>query len=171
MLTKQTDAAALQPLISLYDLHSNLFLNVTDGISETDSNNRLDTKANHPSWIAGSIVHQRYDLLRELDASQIQKIDSPDYLALFQSYQGIKPEQHYPQLNDYADFWNSISPVLKETLNSLALDRLNAKAPFDMGEPITYFEAITFMIHREAYCIGQVGLWRRLLGYEAMKYQ
>jgi hypothetical protein len=35
---------------------------------------------------------------------------------------------------------------------------------------MTYFDLIAFIIYREANIIGQIALWRRLLGYEAMKY-
>jgi hypothetical protein len=38
------------------------------------------------------------------------------------------------------------------------------------GESMTHFDLIAFIIYREANCIGQIALWRRLLGYEAMKY-
>jgi hypothetical protein len=38
------------------------------------------------------------------------------------------------------------------------------------GMTFPLFDMITFVTYREANCIGQVALWRRLLGYEAMKY-
>ena len=34
----------------------------------------------------------------------------------------------------------------------------------------SWYEMIYFTIDRESYCIGQLALFRRLLGYEAMKY-
>ena len=42
---------------------------------------------------------------------------------------------------------------------------------FDMGGmKMTYYELISFTIYREASIIGQLALWRRLLGYPALKY-
>jgi hypothetical protein len=42
---------------------------------------------------------------------------------------------------------------------------------FEMPEmKFPWFDMITFMLYREANIIGQIALWRRLLGYEAMKY-
>ena len=38
----------------------------------------------------------------------------------------------------------------------------------DKTESFPTFDFITFMCYREANCIGQIALWRRLLGYEAM---
>ena len=38
------------------------------------------------------------------------------------------------------------------------------------GMKMTYHELISFTIYREANMIGQLALWRRLLGYPALKY-
>jgi hypothetical protein len=38
------------------------------------------------------------------------------------------------------------------------------------GEKMSFYDLIAYITHREAYCIGQIGLWRRLLGYEPMKF-
>jgi hypothetical protein len=48
---------------------------------------------------------------------------------------------------------------------------LNGPDPYKMpGANYTFFDTTVFCIDRESYCIGQIGLFRRLLGYEAMKY-
>jgi len=39
------------------------------------------------------------------------------------------------------------------------------------GETMNFYDLISFLTYREANCIGQIALWRRILGYEAMKYQ
>lgn len=59
---------------------------------------------------------------------------------------------------------------MREALQNLDHEKLESIAPFDMGEEVSYYTGISFMIDRESYVIGQLGLWRRLLGYEAMKY-
>ncbi|WP_235969763.1 hypothetical protein [Pedobacter planticolens] len=38
------------------------------------------------------------------------------------------------------------------------------------GMSFPMFEMVSFNIYREANCIGQIALWRRLLNYDAMKY-
>jgi hypothetical protein len=163
METAQT--THLKSLIDLYNLHSKLFVNVIAGISEKDANNRMGTKANHPSWIAGSIVQQRYELARILGESR-----EATFHELFKDYQGIKDNVAYPSLDAYQKDWQTISPILKKLLAEITEEKADSIFPMDMGGPATYYEAIYFLIHREAYCIGQIGLWRRLLGYEAMKY-
>ncbi len=162
MKTKNT---SLNQLIDLYDLHSQLFNNVIESISAEVSNNRLGTKVNHPSWITGSLVQQRYELAQLLGSNE-----KSTFHETFKDYQGIKDDSPYPVLADYKNDWERISPVLKELLSQLKEDKLESIAPMDMGGEITYYQAISFLIDRESYCIGQIGLWRRLLGYPAMKY-
>jgi hypothetical protein len=38
------------------------------------------------------------------------------------------------------------------------------------GMKMSLYDLTAFMIYREANCIGQIALWRRLLGYPAMRY-
>ena len=40
----------------LYDMHSTYFHSVLEGIKDEDRHNRLNTKANHIAWLAGSLV-------------------------------------------------------------------------------------------------------------------
>lgn len=76
----------------------------------------------------------------------------------------------YPSLSSFKEDWDKITPDLKDLLinvNNEKLDRI-----FEMKDiSMPYFELIAFSLHREAYFIGQIGLWKRLLGYEPMKYQ
>ena len=156
---------ALDVLLDLYDLHSQLFLNVIDGISDKDANNRLNTHANHPSWIAGSLVHERFDLAGLL-GSTVQS----EHHELFSNHQGLRENTEYPVLKDYVADWKKITPILREALQKTEPDKFEQVAPVDMGKPISYYELIYFIVDRESYCIGQLGIYRRLMGYPAMKY-
>jgi hypothetical protein len=151
-------------VMALYDLHTTFFPNVIEGISDKDAYNRLDTKANHVAWLAGSLVFQRYELANSLGISG--KMEGND---LFTEWKGIQESATYPTLDQYTKDWKKISPLLKDTLLNVTEEKLGE--PFDMGgEKMTYFDLVVYTMHREAYFIGQIGLWRRLLGYEAMKY-
>ncbi|MEJ7738427.1 MAG: DinB family protein [Chitinophagaceae bacterium] len=165
METKTTPIKSIVPFIDLYDLHTKLFPNVIEGISEKDANNRLNTRANHPAWLTGSLVQQRYELANALDAGM-----QPTFHELFKDHKGIQDNTTYPPLHAFKKDWEEVTPVLREALLNMNDDQLDSVAPFDMGEEVTYYQGISFLIDRESYCIGQIGLWRRLLGYEAMKY-
>ncbi|MDP9230732.1 MAG: DinB family protein [Bacteroidota bacterium] len=157
---------SMNTLTNLYDWHTKLFINVINGISDKDAQNRLNTKANHIAWIAGSLVHGRYELGKFFGIGIKQT--SHD---LFKDYKGIQENVAYPPLDEFRKDWENINQVLKDSLVNASGEQLNGPDPFKMpGGPFTFFDTIVACIDRESYCIGQIGLWRRLLGYEPMKY-
>jgi len=170
METKTAKNRSIDTLLILYDLHTKLFSNVLNGITDKDAHNRLNTKANHIAWLAGSLVQERYELAGVLGADPETYQNKQSALELFRDHNGIQDGITYPPLLTFEKDWKTITPVLRNALVH-ASDRQLEK-PFEMpGETMTVFDLITFVIHREAYCIGQIGLYRRLLGYAAMKYE
>jgi hypothetical protein len=158
---------SLDTLIVLYDLHTRLFQNVIDGISDVDAQNRLNTKANHIAWLTGSLVHERFELANAAGVDAQQSGDE-----FFMDQIGIQDDLIYPSMTVYKKDWNYITPVLKKALLYLSEEELAGPGPYGVpGDGLSFFDAITFIIDRESYCIGQIGLYRRLLGYEAMKYE
>ncbi len=152
-------------LIVLYDMHTGYFGKVTDGISDKDAHNRLNTKANHIAWLTGSLVQERYELAKSLGIDRKQAA-----YELFKDHKGIQDNITYPSLAEFKKDWDSISPALRTALANVGDQKLDSSFEMMPGESMTYFDLIAFMMYREANCIGQIALWRRLLGYEAMKY-
>ena len=153
-------------LLMLYDYHSKLYLNAIDGISDQDSRNRLNTKANHIGWIAGSVVHERFQLANFLGIELKQTSHE-----LFKDHKGIQDHITYPSLDEYRNDWKKITPALRKAILELTPEQLDGKDPYGMPGIETLFDAMVAIVDRESYCIGQIGLYRRLLGYEAMKYE
>ena len=150
-------------LLYLYDMHTAYFSNVLDGITDPDAHQRLNTKANHIAWLTGSLVHERFEL-----AGTFGKKPPEQAASFFMDHKGIQDGVQYPSLAVFKKDWESISPVLRKQLESLSEEELDK--PFDMpGVPMTCFDLVAFMMYREANCIGQIALWRRLLGYEPMR--
>lgn len=159
-----TVSARMYGLLVLYDMQTTYFNNALEGISDKDAHERLGTKANHVAWLTGSLVQQRYELANMLGVEGQQVAHE-----LFNNYQGIRDGIHYPPLDGFKKDWGSISPLLREALLNATDETLNRR--FEMGRAtMTYFDLIAFCTYREANCIGQIALYRRLLGYEAMKY-
>jgi hypothetical protein len=154
----------LYAIFDLYDLHTDYFRRALDGISDKDAHNRLGTKANHVAWIAGSIVESRFEGARNVGVD----IKSTSH-EFFKDFQGIKDDVTYPPIAQYLRDWEKVTPILREkTLEKDAawLDEIK-----DMGGwKASNREMINFMTYREANMIGQIALWRRLLGYGAMNY-
>jgi hypothetical protein len=159
----KTESTRTQGLLALFDLQTPFFQRALEGISEEDTYNRLNTQANHIAWLAGSLVHQRYNMVSETNPG-MQQIG----YELFKDHQGIQ-DAKYPTISEYIKDWNTISPIAREALVAISDEKLDSY--FDMGfMKMTYFELISFTIYREASIIGQLALWRRLLGYPALKY-
>jgi hypothetical protein len=162
----KTVSNKMYSFITLYDMHTSFLARAIDGIPDEDAHNRLNTKANHIAWLTGSLVQERYGLANELDIKQHQSA-----YELFKDHKGIQDGVRYPSLASFKKDWENISPLLRDALLNLTDERLDK--PFEMmpGHNISFYELIAFMTYREANCIGQIALWRRLLGYDAMKYQ
>jgi hypothetical protein len=152
-------------LIVLYDMHTKYFNNVLDGIDDKDRHNRLTTKANHIAWLTGSIIQERYEIAKALGVERKQAAGE-----LFKDRKGIQDNATYPLLAEYKKDWEAITPDLRNALINVTDEKLDSEFEMMPGEKMTHFDLITFIIYREANIIGQIALWRRLLGYEAMKY-
>lgn len=151
-------------LTTLFDYHTGFYQKALDGISEKDMHNRLGTEANHPAWIAGSLVQQRILMAGDAGKDFVQS-----GAELFKDYKGIQADAKYPSAKEYLEDWKRITPLAREGLVKISDEKLDSD--FEMPQmKMTYYELISFSIYREANMIGQLALWRRLLGYSAIKY-
>lgn len=160
----KTASSRTEGLLTLFDMQTTFFKRAIEGITEEDAYNRLNTKANHIAWLAGSLVHQRYQMTSETHPEYKQNGGE-----LFHDNKGIQDDARYPAMAEYLADWEKISPVAREVLVSVDDEKLASE--IDMGfMKMTYYELTSFTIYREASIIGQIALWRRLLNYPAMRY-
>src|SRR5829696_4562299 len=144
-------------LIKLFDYQTGFFAKALDGISQTDMHSRLNTQANHPAWLAGSLVNQRFMMASETGTGLKQTAEE-----LFKNNKGIQEGVQYPTIEEYIKDWQRITPEARESLVNIDDKKLDSE--IDMGGmKMTYYELICFTIYREASIIGQLALWRRLL--------
>lgn len=154
----------LYGILVLFEMHTDFLIRALDGIKEEDAQKRLDTKANHIAWITGSIVNGRYYLAKSFGIELNSVTDE-----LFKDNRGIIDDAIYPSLAELKKDWEKISPLLQDALINATEEKLDEmyKMP---GMEITLFEMISFSTYRDANCIGQIALWRRLLDYPGMNY-
>ena len=164
MNTNQPNDMRLAGIFSLYDLHTGYFARAIEGISNEDAHNRLGTKANHIAWIAGSLVESRFVAARNLGLDLHQQADE-----LFKDFKGIQDEATYPSLQQYVADWDRVSPLVREKTLEVDTDWLDTRKNMG-GWEASNMELITFSTYREGSMIGQIALWRRLLGLPAMNY-
>jgi hypothetical protein len=160
----KTISSRMQSLLVLFDMHTAFFTKVLDGISDKDTHNRLNTKANHIAWLAGSLVQQRYDIAKDIGIKKQQAAHE-----LFKDNKSIQDNVTYPSLAQYKKDWDDITPDARKAFAEVTDEKLNGEIEMG-GMKMTLYNLITFTVYREANQIGQIALWRRLLGYKAMKY-
>ena len=163
-MESRTESIRMHCLVVLYDLQTEFYKSAIDGISAQDALERLNTKANHVAWLAGSIVQERYEMIKILGKDVVSSSEE-----LFANHQGIKVDAFYPSLQTYLADWNKITPLLRSELVAVTDKKLDEVLTYpEMSFSI--YEMLSFDIYREANCIGQIALWRRLLGYEPINY-
>src|SRR5688500_4126678 len=104
MQTKTASTRTLG-LVTLFDYQTRFFTKALEGISEDDMHNRLHTQANHPAWLAGSLVNQRLMMTSETGSGLRQKGEE-----LFQNNKGIQDGVRYPTTAQYMADWERITP-------------------------------------------------------------
>jgi hypothetical protein len=159
--------SAKQQLLAQYDLHNLLFNNVILDISEKEANERVAPTINNIKWLAGHLVWVQTNLARMCSVPmEVIWIDHYNN----QISQPPAVEIEIPLLKEIKDKWNEFSAAIRVGLENLSDEALNSPVEF----PIPLFKTTeglwAFINHHQAYTIGQIGILRRVLGKEAMKY-
>lgn len=158
----------LDIVIPAFRMHTQSFLNVLEGISEADALKRIDQKTNHIIWMAGNLVNCRYGMAWVLGLRE----EDP-YSDLFFQGKTLDESFSYPSIAALKESFHHISPKLYQRLLEATDEELDATFQFGMTIPFVPETALSFMgmcIGREDYLCGQMGLMRKILGYEGMKY-
>ncbi|TCC92448.1 DinB family protein [Pedobacter frigiditerrae] len=160
----KTVSNRMYAIMTLFDMHTKYFHQALEGISDDDATERLNTKANHIKWLAGSLIQERYELAKIFGQDLISDADE-----LFKDHKGIQDDAIYPTLDAYKKDWDKISPILREELINATDEKLEKVLEFP-GMSFSVYEMVSFDAYREANCIGQIALWRRLLNYPGINY-
>ena len=158
----------LDIIIPAFRGHSQNFLLVLEGISEEDAKKRIEGKTNHVVWMAGNFLDMRYALGNVLGLDE----KNPQGELFFQG-KALDENFVYPTLEELKESFHNISPLVYQKLLEISDEELDKAFP--MGMNIDFFpeNVLNFVgmcIGREDYLCGQIGLMRRILGYEGMKY-
>ena len=153
-------------LSTQFDLHTRLFNNVLDEISDVEANDRASDTVNHIKWLAGHLTATRYGMTKIGGNEQ----ENP-YGELFGHGKGISNEAEYPGIAEIKEKWNAISSDISAGLSNMPGEALNGPAPTQTpvnDETLGGF--LSFLMHHEAYHLGQMGILRKYLGKDAMSY-
>ena len=159
--------SAKKQLLAQYDLHNLLFNNVIVDISEEESDIRLAPEINNVKWLAGHLVWGQRGLAKMANVPfEIVWIDH--YNTQIPNPPG--PEISKPSLEEIKAAWNKYSAPIRQGLENLPDEALDSPVDFPLPLFKTAGGLWAFINHHQAYTIGQIGILRRALGKEAMKY-
>jgi len=159
----------LDIIIPAFRGHSQNFLMVLDGISAQDALKRIEGKTNHIIWMAGNFLDMRYAL-----GSVLGIQEEFEFKDLFFQGKSLDESFTYPSLEQLKDAFHKISPLVYQKLLEVSDEELDKAFPMGMNIdffPETVLNFIGMCIGREDYLCGQIGLMRRILGYEGLKYE
>lgn len=87
--------------------------------------------------------------------------------------QALDPSIQYPSLGELKKQWHKISPLLYQKLLSVDEAELSQAYAFGMDTPYVEENKLNMVgmgLDRESYLFGQLGLMRKALGYEGVRY-
>ncbi|GAB3423265.1 hypothetical protein GCM10027516_22190 [Niabella aquatica] len=159
---------ALQIVIPQYRTHTQLFDNMVRNITGLDALKRINNTTNHFIWITGNMVNTRYWLANILGVE-----DKDPNETLFKDAKALDTSITYPELEELRKQWHRVSPQLYDKLHRITDEYL--AQPYNLGMGIDFVEenilnAVGMAMDRESYLLGQLGIMRRALGYEGVKY-
>ena len=149
-------------------MHTQLFINVLDGLSEQEALKRVEGKTNHIAWMAGNMVNCRYWLAETLGLTEKDPHDD-----LFKEGRALDENLSYPTLEELKKQWHQISPKVYKQLLLTEDSLLDKMTEFGMGVSFLKEDNLNMVgmaIGREDYLLGQMGLMRKILGHPGMKY-
>lgn len=157
----------LDRILEQYEYHNALYANVLEDIHPKDTHTRINERTNHIAWLAGNLVSVRFRLAASLGITEEETFPH-----LFKDQKPLQVYSTYPDLVVILEDWNRITPILKKTLQGLTNEELLGPPSFEalfIGDN-NLLGLISFIVDRESYAIGQLGLLRKAFGYPAMKY-
>lgn len=152
----------MSTITAQFDLHNRLFNNVLAGISDSDAGTQAHSSANHIQFLAGHLVYTR------LMMKDLAGIAADDRFAQFDK--NMDPALAYLPLSEIVAKWNEMAPKLSEALKHLPAEALSGPGPFPSPMGASLEDCLGFLMHHEAYHLGQLGILRKMAGQDAMGY-
>lgn len=143
-------------------LHRRLFANVLDGLTDEQLGEHAG-EANDVLWIAAHLAQSRAGLAALLG----EAVEHP-----LEAYSNAVPAgTERPTLETIRETFAQASGALNRALRKVTDEGLAGDAPFEI--PVrdqTMAGMLNFLLSHEGYHLGQLGLYRRVLGLPAMRY-
>lgn len=149
-----------------FGLDTRLFLNALAQVSDEHAARRVDERTNSMRFIAAHLVDVRHFTARYLGVATTNPLE-----AALGAVRGIDDAPELPGLIELRRQWRDIAAVVEDRVGALTVEEL--AAPSSQRFPIddaTVLGGLHFLLHHEAYHIGQLAILRKHFGYPAMEY-
>lgn len=157
----------MHPMLTQAALHTRLCLNCLDGMDDASARWRAEGRTNSALFIAAHLVDSRAWTARMLGL----EIPEPFGGALRYGT-SLDDLAELPGLEEVVDEWTAVSALLEGRIAALTSEEWAAPATQRFPvEDASVGGALAFLLHHEAYHIGQLGLLRRAVGLPAMAYR
>ena len=159
--------------IRQYQLLTDWYLSAMEGIDDKDGCKSLNDHTNSLEWIAGHLLIGRYNIIQQSGGQiapslVVEKFINPA-LPPPRNTVAFDPKIKYLTLSECREKWVEYSGVFIDTLRGIEETLLNKELPFSILTGGNKMEdALKFLILHETYHIGQMAIFRKALGYNAM---
>ena len=157
----------LVPTGELFALHTRLFINTIADLDDGAAVVRPNGRTNSIAFIGGHLVETRAWMARLLG------LDVPaPFGGELEHETGIDKILALPSVTAIREQWEDVSRLILARLDDVTADEL--AAPSGQRFPVvsgSMLGALTFLMHHEAYHIGQLGYLRKFVGYPPMSYR
>jgi hypothetical protein len=150
----------------ILNMNERLFINALEGVSDEQANERISDHNNPLIWIATHTAWARYNMLMFLG----KPVKNP-FEGKFENFKAYDAADKYPSLEKVRTEWKNASKLLKQALNSVTEEHLDAESP--LKNPTGDFSnggTFAFLAQHESYDIGQMAFLKKYFTKEAMKY-
>ncbi len=152
----------MSTITAQFDLHTRLFQNAIVGVSDEAAAKQHDPQINHLKFLAGHLVYTRLMLKDFGGLSADVRFD--------QFAKDMDSKNDYLSMSDILAKWNEIAGPISAGIQGLPAEALTGPGPFPSPMGASMEDALGFLMHHEAYHLGQLGMLRKVAGQEAMKY-
>lgn len=155
------------PMHAMLRLHTRLFLNCFDEVSDETARLRPNEDTSSMAYIGLHMHDARHYLAKFVGLSESNPFEQITASALT-----IDEIEIYPSLAEMRTAWLEVTAALDSGFESLDSDALS-DPPLEVDFPFpfedtTVLGGIGFLLHHEAYHIGQLALLRRIHRLPAM---
>lgn len=155
----------MQALIAQFELQTSWFIHALENISDEEAHAAAAENLNPVKWVAGHLIDARLTIAALVAGTHRRD----DYTRLFGKGTRFDEGEIYPELEQMRVDWRNASETLRTALREVSDPQLFAPPPFQTSIPDQTLKGlIAYFAMHEAFHLGQLSIYRKILGKESM---